>query len=53
MFVLDTNVLSAAMSTRPAPEVAIWMARHPPELLFTTAVCFAARRSAGRPQWPI
>jgi predicted nucleic acid-binding protein len=41
MFLLDTNVLSAVMGTRPTPQVADWMARSPPELLFTTAVCQA------------
>jgi hypothetical protein len=41
MFLLDTNVLSAAMGTRPAPQVANWMAQQPPDLLFTAAVCQA------------
>ena len=41
MFLLDTNILSAAMGTRPAPEVANWMTRQPPDLLFTAAVCQA------------
>jgi predicted nucleic acid-binding protein len=41
MFQLHTNNLSAVMSTRPAPEVANWMAQHKPELLFTAAVCQA------------
>ena len=41
MFLLDTNILSAVMGSRPAPEVAKWMARQPPELLFTAAVCQA------------
>jgi predicted nucleic acid-binding protein len=41
MFILDTNVLSAIMASRPAPEVAAWMARHSEERLFTTAVCQA------------
>jgi toxin FitB len=41
MFLLDTNVLSAVMGTRPAPEVASWMAQHKPDLLFTAAVCQA------------
>jgi predicted nucleic acid-binding protein len=41
MFLLDTNVLSEVMGTRPAPQVATWIAQHPPELLFTTAVCQA------------
>jgi len=41
MFLLDTNVLSEVMGTRPAPQVANWMAQHNPELLFTAAVCQA------------
>ena len=41
MFLLDTNILSAVMGTRPAPEVANWMTRQPVDLLFTTAVCQA------------
>lgn len=41
MFLLDTNVLSEVMGTRPAPQVANWLARHKPELLFTAAVCQA------------
>jgi len=41
MFLLDTNILSAAMSVRPPPEVASWMARQPADLLFTAAVCQA------------
>jgi hypothetical protein len=41
MFLLDTNILSAAMGSRPAPEVATWMARQPLDLLFTAAVCQA------------
>jgi predicted nucleic acid-binding protein len=41
MFLLDTNILSAAMSSRPAPEVANWMTRQPADLLFTAAVCQA------------
>ncbi len=35
MFLLDTNVLSEVMGTRPAPQVANWMAQHKPELCFT------------------
>src|SRR5690348_9116604 len=38
MFLLDTNVLSAVMGTRPAPQVANWMAQHKPKWLFTAAV---------------
>ena len=61
MFVLDTNVLSAVMGSRPAPEAAAWVAAQPEERLFTTAVCQAEilagveilpegrRRRAGRP----
>src|SRR5919112_477075 len=59
MFLLDTNILSAAMSARPAPQVADWMAEQPPDLLFTATVCQAEilsgiavlphRRRAGRP----
>jgi toxin FitB len=41
MFLLDTNILSAVMSTRPAPQVAGWIAEQPPDLLFTAAVCQA------------
>jgi predicted nucleic acid-binding protein len=41
MFVLDTNVLSAIMSSQPVPEVAAWVAAQPEELLFTAAVCQA------------
>ena len=41
MFLLDTNILSAAMSSGPAPEVANWMTRQPADLLFTAAVCQA------------
>jgi toxin FitB len=38
MFLLDTNVLSAMMSTRFVPEVATWVSGQPAELLFTSAV---------------
>src|SRR5215207_7276543 len=41
MFLLDTNILSAAMSARPPPEVASWIAQQPADLLFTAAVCQA------------
>ena len=41
MFVLDTNILSAIMGSRPAPEVAAWIAGQPEDLLFTTTVCQA------------
>ena len=38
MFVLDTNVLSAIMGARPAPEVAAWIAGQPEDALFTTTI---------------
>ena len=41
MFVLDTNVLSAIMSSQPVPEVAAWVAAQPEEMLFTATVCQA------------
>ncbi|MEO8713755.1 MAG: type II toxin-antitoxin system VapC family toxin [Acetobacteraceae bacterium] len=41
MFVLDTNVLSAMMSAKPAQEVAAWLLDRPSEELFTAAVCQA------------
>jgi toxin FitB len=41
MFVLDTNILSAIMGTRPVPEVAAWIAGQPEESLFTTTICQA------------
>jgi predicted nucleic acid-binding protein len=41
MFLLDTNILSAVMGTRPDPQVANWMEEQPPDLLFTAAVCQA------------
>jgi predicted nucleic acid-binding protein len=41
MFMLDTNVLSAIMGSRPVPEVAAWVAAQPEELLFTASVCQA------------
>jgi toxin FitB len=41
IFLLDINVLSAVMGSRPAREVATWMAQQPPDLLFTAAVCQA------------
>jgi predicted nucleic acid-binding protein len=39
MFLLDTNILSAVMGTRPDRQVASWMEEQPPDLLFTDAVC--------------
>jgi len=41
MFVLDTNILSAMMSARPSPEVALWIAGQPGDALFTTTICQA------------
>jgi predicted nucleic acid-binding protein len=41
MFVLDTNVLSAIMGSKPVPEVAAWIAGQPEDLLFTATVCQA------------
>jgi toxin FitB len=41
IFLLDTNVLSAVMASRPPVEVATWIARQPLDLLFTAAVCQA------------
>ena len=41
MFLLDTNILSAMMSALRVSEVATWMARHPPEHLYTAALCEA------------
>ncbi len=41
MFMLDTNVLSAIIGSRPAREVAAWVAAQPEELLFTASVCQA------------
>lgn len=41
MFVLDTNILSALMSARPAPEVAAWLDGQPEASLFTTSIARA------------
>jgi hypothetical protein len=39
MLILDTNILSAIMGTRPIPEVAVRIAGQPPiESLFTTSI---------------
>ena len=38
MFVLDTNMLSAMMSTQAVPQVAAWIAGQSADLLFTTSV---------------
>lgn len=41
MFILDTNVLSAMMGPRPAPQVADWVSGQRIERLFTVSVCQA------------
>jgi predicted nucleic acid-binding protein len=41
MFLLDTNVLSALMTLKPPAQVAAWLARQPPEQVFTATVCQA------------
>lgn len=41
MYLLDTNVLSAMMSSQPAAPVAAWIADRPEEELFTASVCQA------------
>lgn len=41
MFLLNTNVLSALISTAPPLQVARWVAAQPLELLFTATVCQA------------
>jgi toxin FitB len=41
MFLLDTNILSVIMASRPAPAFAAWIARQPEELLFIASVCQA------------
>jgi toxin FitB len=38
MIVLDTNVISDAMSTSPNPDVLSWLSNQPSHLLFTTSV---------------
>jgi toxin FitB len=38
MMLLDTNVLSALMQTRPDPVVIAWLDSQPPESIWTTAV---------------
>jgi predicted nucleic acid-binding protein len=38
MLLLDTNILSAIMATRPVPEVAAWIAGQPIEDLYTTCI---------------
>ncbi len=41
MFVLDTNILSAMMAPKPAPQVAAFISGQPASLFFTTAICQA------------
>ena len=41
MFVLDTNILSSIMGSRPVPEVAAWISRQPEEDLYTASICQA------------
>jgi predicted nucleic acid-binding protein len=41
MFVLDTNILSAIMGSKPVPEVAAWIGGQREDLLFTATVCQA------------
>lgn len=38
MFILDTNVLSAMMGSRAAPEIAAWITGVPENALFTTTI---------------
>ena len=38
MIVLDTNVVSELMRTSPAPAVEAWIAQHPVENLFFSAI---------------
>jgi predicted nucleic acid-binding protein len=38
MIVLDTNVISEAMSSSPNPTVSQWPSDHPTSLLFTTTI---------------
>jgi predicted nucleic acid-binding protein len=38
MIILDTNVISEAAQVRPDPNVRRWLAAHPPESFFITAV---------------
>jgi toxin FitB len=39
MIVLDTNILSDSLRSRPEPKVAAWLNRQDATQLFTTAVC--------------
>ncbi len=41
MLMLDTNMLSAMMSAKPAQKVADWIVEQPSEMLYTAAVCQA------------
>src|ERR1700722_11664697 len=41
MFILDTNILSAMMNPRPAPEVAAWISLRSIDELFTASPCQA------------
>lgn len=41
MIVLDTNVISEAMSSSPNPTVSRWLSDHPTSLLFTTTISLA------------
>lgn len=41
MSILDTNVLSTIIATRPAASVSTWMLAQPSKLLFTASVCQA------------
>ena len=38
MIILDTNVLSALMRTRPDPLVVAWLDRQPPESIWITSI---------------
>lgn len=38
MIILDTNVLSALMRTRPDPPVVAWLDRQPPESIWITSI---------------
>lgn len=45
MLILDTNILSAMMSTQLPPELLAWLGDQPEELLFTTVISEAEIRS--------
>ena len=38
MIILDTNVLSALMRTKPDPRVVAWLDRQPPESIWITSI---------------